>query len=117
MSDVRDTQQLHAITGRHRATIRTLCAHLRGPDGYAYPDAVGVLDAQPHGEVVLVTAAQAEQYLGIPASTIRRWWLDGDLHHADLDERGTRRYLPDDLRRLADRPPPARDLITGRWTG
>lgn len=116
MTDVRDTQQLHAITGRQPATIRSLCRHLRGDGGYAYPDAVEVLDAQP-GEVVLLTGADAERYLGIPAATIRRWYLDGDLHLADLDERGARLYHPEDLRRLADRPPQGRDLITGRFTG
>lgn len=101
MTDVRDTQQLHAITGRAPATIRLVCRDLRGPTGYAYPDALERLDTNRADPVVL-TAAQAEQYLGIPANRVYQWAHVGLIRPVDRDGRSPL-YLVDDLIRLRNR--------------
>ncbi len=104
MTDVRDTQQLHAITGRQPATIRTVCRHLRGDGGYAYPEAVAVLDAQPDGEVATVSAADAERLpgIGIPANRIYQWVHVGLIRPADWHGRSPL-YAVDELLRLRNR--------------
>lgn len=99
--DVRDTQQLHAITGRQPATIRTLCRHLRGTDGYAYPDALELLDSSPPDPIVL-TPAEAWTYLGIRAERIRQWVHRKRIEPFDR-EGGVARYRADDLTRLRNR--------------
>lgn len=96
MTDVRDTQQLHAITGRQHATIRVVCRHLRGPGGYTYPDALELLDAHQDGEVVLLTAAEAERWMRIPAGTIYSWASRGMIRPVDEQGRGPR-YRADQL--------------------
>lgn len=103
MTDVRDTQQLHVITGRAPATIRLVCRHLRGDGGYAYPDALETLDANPDDPAV-VTAAEAGQMpgIGIPANRIYQWVHVGLLRPIDHDGRSPL-YLVDDLVRLRNR--------------
>lgn len=101
MIDVRDTQQLHIITGRPPTAIRLVCRDLRGPDGYAYPDALERLDANRADPVVL-TATQAEQYLGIPANRIYQWLHVGLITPIDHDGRSPL-YLADDLVQLRNR--------------
>ena len=99
MTDVRDTQQLHAITGRAPATIRLICRDLRGPDGYAYPDALERLDANPGVEVQAYTATEIERAYGIPANAIRVWRSRGFFQAIDRDDNGWPRYLLADVER------------------
>lgn len=47
--------------------------------------------------LVLLTASQAEQYLRIPAGTVRSWASRGVLRDLDCDPAGRPRYSVADL--------------------
>ena len=98
MTDVRDTQQLAIITGRQPATIRTVCRHLRGPDGYDFAAAEEALRDAP--DPILLTATDAERYLGIPANRIHQWKFVDLVKPVDRDGQGRPLYAVDDLLRL-----------------
>lgn len=55
--------------------------------------------------IVALTAAQAQQYLGIPAGTVRSWRSRGELRPFDRDRLGRPRYSADDLLRLQEGAP------------
>lgn len=88
-STIADTQGMAALTGRRPATIRTVCE--RGPDGYDHDVCEALLDGV-RGEVVALTAADAERYLGIPAGTTYSRVHRGHLRPVDQDEAGRPMY-------------------------
>lgn len=66
--------------------------------------------------VVLLTAAQAHQYLGIPAGTVYSWRSRGELRPLDRDASGRPRYEVGELLRLRDDRPlldPCRTSMQG----
>lgn len=50
--------------------------------------------------VVLLTARQAQQYLGIPAGTVYSWASRGELRALDRDSHARPRYSVGDLLHL-----------------
>lgn len=85
-----DTQVLVALTARPAATIRRHCP--RGEHGYDVETSTSVLaDAD---DPIVMTARQAEQYLGIPSGTVYSWASRGGLRALD--------HTPDGLRPLYD---------------
>jgi excisionase family DNA binding protein len=97
-----DTARMAALTARRPATIRHLCRDLRGPAGYDYNQCLPILDAHPE-EVVVLTAAEAEQYLGVKAGTVRQWVHRGLMKAVDRNGDGHPRYNSSDLQRLRAR--------------
>lgn len=57
--------------------------------------------------VVLLTARQAQQYLGIPAGTVYSWASRGGLRALDRDSLGRPRYSVGDLLHLRTTGDPA----------
>jgi hypothetical protein len=64
-----DTQVLVALTARPAAAVRRHCH--RDEHGYDIDTATAVLAEVP--DPILLTARQAEQYLGIPSGTVYSW--------------------------------------------
>ena len=92
---IADTQALVALTGRPAHAIRRWCE--RGSRGYAIDQCETALLANP--DPIVLTAAEARAYLGIPRGTIRSWVHRGQL--APLGERdGWPAYDVTDLTRL-----------------
>jgi hypothetical protein len=92
---IADTSAMAALTGRPVHAIRRHCP--REPRGYDADHCLTVLLAQP--DPVVLTAAQADRYLAIPAGTIYSWVSRGQL--APLDRVGGRPvYDVADLTRL-----------------
>jgi hypothetical protein len=96
---VMDTQALAAITARPPALIRRHCTRddTGRYDARACPETLA-----PLPDPVLLTAAQAGQYLGIPPGTVRSWAGRGQLRAWDRDRAGRPLYDADDLRNLRD---------------
>lgn len=95
---IADTSALAALTGRPAHAVRRHCP--REPDGYDVARCETALLAQP--DPVVLTAAQAERYLGIKAGTIYSWVSRGQL--APLDRcAGRPVYDVTDLTRLQER--------------
>lgn len=94
---IADTQALVALTGRPVHAIRRHCP--REDRGYDVARCETALLAQP--DPIVLTAAQAQIYLGIPAGTIYSWVSRGQL--APLDRRAGRPvYDVADLTRLKE---------------
>ena len=94
---IADTSAMAALTGRPHAAVRRHCP--REQQGYDVARCETVLLAQP--DPVVLTAAQAERYLGIRAGTIYSWVSRGQL--APLDRcAGRPVYDVTDLVRLHD---------------
>lgn len=93
---IADTDAMRAITCRSRWVIRSRCE--RGPDGYDVDTCAAAVAAAP--EPVLLTAADAWQYLGIRAGNVRQWASKGRLTSYDRNEHGHPLYDALDLRRL-----------------
>lgn len=81
---IADTQALVALTGRPAHAIRRWCE--RGSRGYAVDQCETALLANP--DPIVLTARDAEQYMGIKAGTIYSWVSRGQL--APLDRRDGR---------------------------
>ena len=76
---IADTSAMAALTGRPTYAVRRHCHRM--PAGYDVAACETQLLAQP--DPVVLTAAQAHTYLGIPAGTIYSWVSRGQL--APLD--------------------------------
>jgi hypothetical protein len=84
-----DTAAMTAITGRSAWSVRATCP--RDPAGYDVAACSAQLRAAPY-EPTLLTAAQAQRYLGVAAGTVRSWAYRGQLASYDRDERGSPLY-------------------------
>lgn len=82
---VADTAAMVALTRRTPWAVRTLCE--RDPEGYDVKKCTATLADNPH-HGRLLTAADAQKYLGIPAGTVRAWASAGRLDKVDRDPRG-----------------------------
>ena len=98
---IADTAALAALTGRSPWAVRTLCE--RGDNGYDVDDCTERLEANP-GVGRLLTAAQAQQYLGVPAGTVRYWASRGLLHCRGRNPRGIPLYEAARIVELRDPP-------------
>jgi len=81
---IADTAAMAALTGRPVHAIRRHCP--REPRGYDVARCETALLAQP--DPIVLTARDAEQYMGIPTGTIYSWVSRGQL--APLDRRDGR---------------------------
>lgn len=72
---IADTSAMAALTGRPTYAVRRHCHRM--PAGYDVAACETQLLAQP--DPVVLTAAQAHTYLGIPRGTIRSWVHRGQL--------------------------------------
>ena len=81
---IADTAAMAALTGRPVHAIRRHCP--REPRGYDVARCETALLAQP--DPIVLTARDAEQYMGIKAGTIYSWVSRGQL--APLDRRDGR---------------------------
>jgi hypothetical protein len=91
-----DTNVLVALTARPAATIRRHCE--REPDGYDVARCTEVLaDAV---DPIVMTARQAEQYLGIPSGTVYSWAGRRQVRSLDHTAEGRPLYDVGDLLRL-----------------
>jgi len=81
---IADTAAMAALTGRPVHAIRRHCP--REPRGYDVARCETALIAQP--DPIVLTARDAEQYMGIKAGTIYSWVSRGQL--APLDRRDGR---------------------------
>ena len=95
---IADTAAMHAITGRSAWSIRATCE--RAPDGYDVAGCTAQLAADPY-EPTLLTATQAQRFLGVPAATVRSWAARGRLVSHDRDARGFALYDAAVIARLA----------------
>lgn len=94
---IADTAAMAALTGRPVHAIRRHCP--REPRGYDVARCETALLAQP--DPIVLTARDAEQYMGIKAGTIYSWVSRGQL--APLDRRDGRPvYDVADLTKLKD---------------
>lgn len=93
---VADTAAMHAITGRSAWSIRSTCP--RTPHGYDVAECSAQLRADLY-EPTLLTAAQAQLFLGVPAGTVRSWAYRGRLTSHDRDGLGRPLY---DAARIAE---------------
>lgn len=93
---VGDTHVLVALTARPPAAVRRHCP--RTEAGYDVQVCTEVLAAQP--DPILLTARQAEQYLGIPSGTVYSWASRGLLRSLDHTPDGRPLYDVGDLLRL-----------------
>jgi hypothetical protein len=91
-----DTQVLVALTARPAATVRKHCQ--REQDGYDVQACTELLATAP--DPLLLTARQAQQYLGIPSGTVYSWASRRQLHSLDHDRNGRPLYDVADLLRL-----------------
>src|SRR5690606_569608 len=87
-----------ALTGRSPATVRRHCP--RHANGYDVRQCEAIL--READDPVLLTARQAEQYLAIPAGTVRAWACRGKLRPLDHTPAGRPRYDVADLIRLRE---------------
>lgn len=100
---IADTDALTAITTRPPALIRRHGHRL--PTGrYDVQQTIEQLAHLP--DPVLLTAADAHRYLGIPDGTIRSWASRGLLRSYDRDPSGRPLYDAADLHTLNDRSRP-----------
>src|SRR5690606_3190206 len=83
-----DTQLMAALTGRPPATVRVHCP--RHELGYDVRECEAILHEAD--DPVLLTARQAEQYLAIPAGTVRAWACRGALRSRDHNPAGRPLY-------------------------
>lgn len=86
---VADTAAMTAITGRSAWAVRATCP--RDIAGYDVAACTARLAADPY-EPTLLTAAQAQRFLGVPAATVRSWALRGQLTSHDRDGLGRPLY-------------------------
>jgi hypothetical protein len=93
-----DTQVLVALTARPAGTIRRHCQRL--DDGYDIQACTELLATAP--DVLLLTARQAQQYLGIPSGTVYSWASRRRLHSLDYDGNGRPLYDVADLLQLRE---------------
>ncbi len=93
---VADTAVLVALTTRPAAAIRRHCE--RGEHGYDVQACEQALSGAD--DPVLVTARQAQQYLGIPSNTVYSWAFRRQLRSLDHDQMGRPLYDVADLLRL-----------------
>jgi hypothetical protein len=84
----RDTGALSILTGRSHWVIRANCH--REPDGYDVMASAARLEGVP--DPVLITAADAERYLGIRAATVRQWAHRQLISSYDRDRHGSPLY-------------------------
>lgn len=93
------TAEMVALTGRRADTIRHVCP--RQPGGYDYDQCAPLLDEHPE-EIIAVTAAEAEQWMGISANRIYQWVFRKQI--APFDKVGrSPRYRVEELQRLRSR--------------
>lgn len=85
-----DTAALVVLLARPAAAIRKHCP--RDEAGYDIALCEQILAGED--DPILMTARQAEQYLGIPAGTVRAWACRGQLRSYD--------HTPDGLRPMYD---------------
>jgi hypothetical protein len=93
---VGDTSVLVALTARPAATIRRHCP--RDEHGYDVAECEQLLTAAP--DPILLTARQAEQYLGIPSGTVYAWASRRRLRSLDHTPDGRPLYDVGDLLKL-----------------
>jgi hypothetical protein len=98
---VGDTHALAALTARPAAAVRRHCP--RDEAGYDVQTCTALLDGEP--DPVLVTARQAQQYLGIPSGTVYSWASRGALRSLDHTPDGRPLYDVADLLRLRGETP------------
>jgi excisionase family DNA binding protein len=99
---VADTAGMHALTGRSLAAIRMTCR--RGTEGYYDADeCTDALIGTP--DPIVLTAAEAESYLGIKSNTVYKWVSRKRLRAVDRDRYGRGQYALADLLRLAGADP------------
>jgi hypothetical protein len=91
-----DTNVLVALTARPAAAVRRHCR--RSDDGYDIDTATAVLAEVP--DPILLTARQAEQYLGIPSGTVYSWAGRRQVRSLDHDDAGRPLYDVGDLLKL-----------------
>lgn len=97
-----DTQVLVALTARPAGTIRKHCR--REPGGYDIAACTELLATSP--DPLLLTTRQAQEYLGIPAGTVRSWACrvaQTGLRALDYDRNGRALYDVTELLELRDR--------------
>lgn len=99
---VADTDAMAALTKRPPAAVRILC--LREDQGYDVDTCTLRLEQHPQ-DPVLLTAAQAQQLLGIPAGTVRQWASNQRIRAHSRNTRGHPLYHAADLDRLNRRTP------------
>jgi hypothetical protein len=91
-----DTAVMVALTARPAGTIRRHCHRL--DDGYDIAACTETLATAP--DPLLLTARQAQQYLGIPSGTVYSWASRRQLHSLAHDGNGRPLYDVADLLRL-----------------
>jgi hypothetical protein len=94
---IADTAAMAALTGRPVHAIRRHCP--RESRGYDVARCETALLAQP--DPIVLTARDAEQYMGIPTGTVRSWASRGLLHSLGLRD-GWPAYDAADLAALRD---------------
>lgn len=80
---------MRAITGRSAWAVRSLCD--RSAQGYDVAACAAHLRTEPY-EPILLTAAQAAHFLGVPAATVRSWARRGRLRSHDRNAYGRPLY-------------------------
>lgn len=102
---VADTAALAALTRRSAWSVRTLCPRDCDPPdpGYDVDTCTLILAAHP-GEPPLLTAVDAERYLGVPAGTVRQWAHRGQLVSYLRDPQGRPLYDAAHIDDLIRRP-------------
>lgn len=93
---VGDTDVMVALTTRSAAAVRRHCP--RSADGYDIHACTEALSGA--ADPVLLTARQAQQYLGIPSGTVYSWASRSLLRSLDHDPLGRPLYDVGDLLRL-----------------
>lgn len=88
---IADTMALAALFARPPAAVRRYCR--REEEGYDVVLCESILAVIPD-DPILMTARQAEQYLGIPAGTVRAWACRRAIRSLD--------HTPDGLRPMYD---------------
>ena len=96
---VADTAAMVALTRRTPWAVRTLCE--RDEEGYDIDTCTATLQANPH-HGRLMTAADAQKYLGVPANRVYQWAYRSELRAVDTHD-GRPVYLVEDLLRLIAR--------------
>jgi hypothetical protein len=96
-----DTQVLVALTARPAAAVRRHCP--RDEHGYDIDASTAVLADVP--DPILLTARQAEQYLGIPSGTVYSWAGRQQVRSLDHTDDGRPLYDVGDLLKLRQGDP------------